>query len=300
MTPFGMYHKPYCGFHHQPSERQIRYIYWLYKSGALNIHVNDVVAAVVMVCIVLLACPNMVLAQKAGEQTIQVVSLDTDPDINTWVNGIKEYFDAIVVANVRTLDFKRADLHRGFANLGDWVFLGGHFTDDYWHHDQDVNIGPRLRVLTDMVTVEQDGNKLGERERPEEYVEHSEPRYIFLRGCGTLKDERVVQRYREFFARPDGTPPVLIGWLDDTGWQISEAILGGFGNKPPMPRRDFFDRLPQEDIDEHDVIEAWLGAVAETFWGKGSTVETSASCIDSIGVEWIIKDDEIVQSDRRF
>lgn len=253
----------------------------------------------VVTCLSCLAGP--LHAQDQPKTTIQVVSLDQDPDIDTWVAGVKERFEGAVVDDVRTLEIKKSDLPRGFASPGDWVFMAGHFTDDFWHHTQDTQEGPRLKVLPDKVTVlEQDDSVSAEYDKPEPFAEQAGPRYVFLRGCRTLKDDAVVQRFRAFFTRVDGTPPVLIGWLEDTGWQISQAALGGFGNKPPMPRKDFFDRLPAGDVREHDVIEAWLGAVAETFWGKGSPVEASASCIDSNGVEWVIKDDKTVRSGRTF
>lgn len=258
-------------------------------------------ATLSLAALVCLSCfSGAIYAEDQHNSTIQVVSLDQDPDIDTWVAGVKERFGGTVTANLRALEIKGTDLARGFASPGDWVFLGGHFTDDFWHHTQDETEGPRVRVLADKVVMERDGEVTAAYDRPEPLFENPGPRYVFLRGCGTLKDEGVVQRFRAFFARIDGTPPVLIGWLEDTGWQISQAALGGFGNKPPMPRKDFFDRLPDEDINEHDVIEAWLGAVAETFWGKGSPVDASASCIDSNGVEWIIKDDKAVRSGRKF
>lgn len=300
MTHIGMCRKRFFGYLPRSREAPTKCIYGLYDFRCPAIRLRHRLAASSVAVILCLSCfPGRSHAQDQPQTTVQVVSLDQDPDINTWVAGVKERFGGTVTTDVRTLEIKRADLARGFANPGDWVFLAGHFTDEFWHHTQDETEGPRVKVLADKVVLEQDGEVLAEYDKPQPYIENPGPRYVFLRGCATLKDREVVQRARAFFGRGD-TPPVLIGWVDNTGWQITQAALGGFGNKPPMPRKDFFDRLPEVDVDEHDVIEAWLGAIAETFWGKGSPVEASASCIDSGGVEWVLKDDKIVRSGRKF
>ena len=255
------------------------------------------------VLVVIATCGQtfVIAAQDTDPPTVQVVSLDKDPDIDTWIEGVKKRFEAKVVCDVRTFDINEDELTRGFYRLGDWVLISGHFTEGFWHHTQDIDEGPRMKIKADQVVLEKDGDVIADTDRREAVYENPGPRYVFLRGCKTLHYDQAVKDARAFFAK-EGTPPVLIGWLDDTGWQIAQAAMGGFGNKPPMPRKDFFDRLPEpgEEVDEHDVINAWLGAIAETFWGKGSTVEASASCIDSDGVEWIIKDDKVVKSGRRF
>lgn len=161
-----------------------------------------------------------------------------------------------------------------FGRSDDWLFFGGHFTENEHLYNEDGSVS--VRFSSDKITLTTpDGTK--KLDKGDGFQQHKKLKAIFWGGCNVHAYPAIVKDLRTLFDNP-----LMIGWRSITGWQILYVVMGGNGNLHPNPEKDFFDRVKSDPSSEATVRDAWLAAGAATFWGND---KPAFSVIDSNGTE---------------
>lgn len=197
----------------------------------------------------------------------------------------------------------RVQIDEFFGQSPSWVYIGGHFRNGRFFNGDDEDRSPSddkiaLTLDSDSVSVTINDEKHVLKKGVDFHL-HEAAEVVFWGGCSIHKIPKDVTAFRELFRNGDHYP-VFVGWSDFTGWQALHVIMGGFGNEPPMPKKDFFDRIEGIPVSEQALIDGWLGAGAETSWGNNSRIPDSLSIIDTLGREWVVVDGEVRLSGRTF
>jgi len=228
-----------------------------------------------------------------------VLALDVDDDTLFWKDALVEKFQYECVGVLRSDRPTLEELEEAFSWSANWIFIGSHYTDDYMHSNEEEKEKRMKIFLKEDHVLIQDTDETVRLDKGVQFRMHESAKVVFFRGCNTLADDKVIRDVRKLFHH-EGKYPTIIGWRGRTGWEVSHVAMGGFGHDYPMPQYDFFEILAETDMSGQDVIRSWGEAITTAFWGAGSKVEESVSCIDSEGREWVINGGKLVLSGREF
>lgn len=193
-----------------------------------------------------------------------------------------------------------------FALQPDWLFVGGHSdgsmisngvaSDD--PNPERIQIG--IYIQKDRVTIVR-GKERVVLHKGKEFMLNQSLDYVFWGGCWAHNKDHRTEKMLNAFST-SGTRPVSFGWTGKTGWEVTHAIMGGFGNEEPFASLSYFDRLmlnrSERVLTDRDMIECWMESIIQTDWGEEYPIASSVSVIDSFGDEWVIEQDRTVKSIR--
>jgi hypothetical protein len=215
--------------------------------------------------------------------THSTLCLGNRKDADRWRKGMKEKLGFTEGKFVKDITPSLVDIATFFKQKDDWLFMAGHFSQAVgkwgtWPHateyrlyndlDNDHTTPPTLEALfrKDHVLVRRkEGGAWTEKKlaRGKEFLQHEKAKVLLWGGCGVCNEDS-IEILRELFGKV-----LIIGWHGKTGWEITDLMMGGFGNKPdPGGWRspNFWEKLGGSHSDLVKVRNAWLDTAKAITW----------------------------------
>lgn len=178
-----------------------------------------------------------------------------------------------------------------FASAPDWLYMSGHYQDGVLWAQVDPK-SPRLDTVLfqrDRVHVWSGGSSAA-LVKGEGFQMHRNVAVIVWGGCRACEDPAQLRILRELFDNP-----TILGYTGRTGWQISNAMLGG-----GFIREHFFANLcshyPAAHVDSEAFVDAWMQAAKAGY--AGTPMESLFRAVDCYGQMWDLQRGEIVKGAR--
>lgn len=213
--------------------------------------------------------------------TTSTLSLGTRQDAKYWSQECSGQLSYASTVKITEAAPPLADIKKFFASSDEWLFLAGHFTSVDHLYNEGGTI--KIRFKADRVVVTHSGADTNLM-KGTDFKQHGKVKAIFWGGCDVHNHKSIVDDLRTLFGNP-----LMIGWRGTTGWEVLNAVMGGFGNTPPNPAKDFFDRVKSNPASETTVRTAWLDAADATQWGQAPSqppYRERFSVIGSDGTEY--------------
>ena len=213
-----------------------------------------------------------------------ILSLGTRRDATTWEKGCEKLgikarlpIRKPLPTLEETKDF--------FGTSAHWCYFGGHFGDSTLSNEQGT--AEVLFTATGVtITVAEREAVLSRDART--FQLHQTCEVVLWAGCAVMDDDDTVRTMRKLFGQH-----LLLGFFDQTGWAVVDAMLGGGF----MKTGHFFDRLSAETLDAVSVRDAWMNAALKGY--GGAEYEPRFRAVDPDGQEWQLRDRKIVRG-RKF
>lgn len=210
-----------------------------------------------------------------------VLSLGTRMDARYWYAQCQRRLSFQPGVRVTTPRPSLRAMESVFARKDDWLYLAGHFRDHLYNHDDTSGV----TFSSDQVEL-RNGKETRVLKRGEGFNQYGKLKVLFWGGCNVHSDANTVRAMRALFGAP-----VMVGWHSLTNRFIMLIVMGGLGNKPPNPARDFFDRIKADPSDLENIRNAWLESGFAAHWGKpksGPPYQERFSVVDRDGQEYIL------------
>ncbi|MEM9915473.1 MAG: hypothetical protein AAF911_10965 [Planctomycetota bacterium] len=245
--------------------------------------------------------------KKFSNQTRAVAFAFGDrEDVLVWAEGVASITGSKDVLVIQNQFPTMEELVELFNQEPEWLFLGGHFngwmfTNGIIEYDAEVESVPiQIYFYRESVVINR-GKERRVLTKGKDFRLHENLKYIFWGGCSAHHRDDRTRTILSVFSNTESRP-VSFGWDGVMGYEITHAMMGGYGNEPPFASEDFFDRLEaaqsKSPLTDRQVIESWMRSSIDTYWGEAYPINDRVSVIDSYGDEWVIERGEIVKSVR--
>lgn len=191
--------------------------------------------------------------------SFSTLSLGTRKDAARWRKGMKEKLTFAEGVYHAEPSPTLAAIEGFFGRSDDWLFLAGHYDQDVLYNEQQTI---KIKFQSSKVEIAHGSQSKtlikGQRMK-------QAPKLVLWGGCSVCDSTQSINMLRTLFGGM-----LLIGWKGQTGWEIVDIMLGGFGHANPTGpwnSPNFFDKLGNGAGDLKKCRDAWLDVAKSIPWG---------------------------------
>ncbi len=196
--------------------------------------------------------------------TYSILSLGSRRDAKQFRKGAAGKLSLTEGAVVTGAKPSLAEIKTLFRRSDDVLFLAGHYSTTLYNQDQTIH----LSFANDKLTIKYDG-QVTELVRGTGFKQTG-PKLVIWGGCSVCSSDTTTATMRALFG-----PHVMIGWIGETGWEITDIMFGGKGNantgSEPLPTYatpNYFEELGGSIADATKLWKAWLKVANGIPWGN--------------------------------
>ncbi|MCP3404471.1 hypothetical protein [Bradyrhizobium sp. CCGB01] len=196
--------------------------------------------------------------------TYSILSLGSRRDVKQFRKGAAEKLGLSEGAVVTGAKPSLAAIKALFGRSDDVLFLAGHYVSSLYNEDSTID----LAFANDKLTITYDG-QVTQLARGTG-LKQTGPKLVIWGGCSVCSKDATIATMRALFG-----PHVMIGWIGQTGWEITDIMFGGKGHgntgTEPLPTfatPNFFDALGGSITDATKLWKAWLQVANGIAWGN--------------------------------
>lgn len=199
--------------------------------------------------------------------SFSALSLGTRRDAKQFRKGAVEKLGLSPGVVLNTPKPSLADIVKLFRRTDDVIFLAGHFAGSLYNEEKSVDIS----FHADKVVIRYDAqtvvlNRLSE-------FKQTNCRLVIWGGCSVCDTKETVDVMRALFGRH-----VLIGWIGQTGWTITDIMFGGKGQASSSAEPvatfalpNYFDALGGAITNSDKLWQEWLKVAQGIAWGNDTS-----------------------------
>jgi hypothetical protein len=211
------------------------------------------------------------------------LDISAPKDGMSWIRGCKQRLGMREKSSIISETPSVGELAEFFGKTPDWIYLSGHFGNKKLSNN--LGVAPVVDIVFSYDSVEVIvGSEHRKLVKHWDFQLHQECTLVVWAGCSALKHDTYIKSFRQLFDNP-----VLLGYAAQTGWRISDAMLGG-----GFITNDFFARVKNKmaQNDRHAERKAWMETAA---WGYGGgECEGMFRAVDQDGQEWRLDGKRVV------
>ena len=216
--------------------------------------------------------------------TFSILSLGTRRDAKQFRKGAIDKLGLTEGAVITGAKPALASIKSLFARSDDVLFLAGHYVHSLYNQDQTID----LTFATDRLTIQYDGQSVDLMSGTG--FKQTAPKLVIWGGCSVCDGTATIATMRALFG-----PHVMLGWLGQTGWVITDIMFGGKGDGnaggeplPTFATPNYFDGLGGSISDSAKLWKAWLKVANGIAWGNapdGSPYIDRFCAVDAAGTK---------------